>query len=484
MTVQVFRHTDQTLTPDTDRVVARLFMPSADVAHGHHALDLATRVMALPESEVLRLVGEVLGQFTRYHGNLRATLFEHAYPLIPRDAVLSEARQIILGAAFTAEYSLEGAALCNPSVVPHPDQSGLQPGELRVAVSLRAIGEGHFSALEFCSAVIGDTWRFVPRVDPPELGRVSSSSLPRRLFSALAREDDEADELTAAVLNLVPDHVSTSHVESVLDKLPPDLLLHPSAHSRAEVLRRAARSGYYVSFDPSTPLDRRVIMPAVDEESHGVEDARFTLFRDDEGSVQYRATYTAYDGHRIRVRMLSSADLASFQSLPLSGPGAHNKGMALFPRKIGGRFAALSRHDGARNGVSFSDDGLIWDEPTVIEEPGDATWTIRQLGNAGAPLETDDGWLVLTHGVGLMRVYSLGALLLDRDDPTRVLARLEEPWLTEHPDHGGYVPNVVFSCGGIIHNGRLFVPFGVGDKQLSVASLDVDELIGAMRREG
>lgn len=423
MSLEVVRHTDQALMPDLGRVVARLFMPSADPGHGDRTLDLTARVMALEESEVEQLVGQVLDKFTPRHGNLRSTLREHAIPLIPRGARLSDARQILLGAAFSAEYALEGAALCNPSVVPHPDQGGLEPGQLRVAVSLRAIGEGHFSAVEFGTAVVDDGWRFEPRQNPPVLGTVTLASLPRTLYAALAVDRKEPDELTAAVLNLLPDQVRPDHVEEILDSLPPDLLLHPSAHRRVEALRRVARTGYYVSFDPGSRLDQRVLMPAVEDESHGMEDARLTLFRDEEGTEQYRGTYTAFDGRFVSMRMLSSTDLSQFTSVRLAGPGAMNKGMALFPRMIRGRYAALSRHDGTTNGITFSADGLTWDHPTTIESPA-APWQIRQLGNAGSPLETPEGWLVLTHGVGFMRVYSLGALLLDLDDPTRVIGRL------------------------------------------------------------
>lgn len=481
MSLEVVRHADQTLTPDPTRVVVRLFMPSADPGHGDRTSDLTARVMALEEAEVEALVDQVLGQFIPYHGNLRSTLREHAFPLIPRGARLSDARQILLGAAFTAEHALEGATVCNPSVVAHPDQRGLEPGQLRVAVSLRAIGEGHFSAVEFVTAVVDDGWRFEPRQGAPVVGTVTRAPLPRALYEALAVDRKEPDVLTSAVLNLLPERVRPTHVEDILDRLPADLLLHPSTYRRAEVLRRVARSGYHVSFDPASRLDQRVLLPAVEDESRGMEDARFTLFRDEDGTAQYRGTYTAYDGRFVGVRMLSSADLSTFTSVPLGGPGATNKGMALFPRMIQGRYAALSRHDGTTNGITFSDDGLIWDHPTTIESPA-APWAIRKVGNAGSPLETPEGWLVLTHGVGFMRVYGLGALLLDLEDPTQVIGRLDRPWLLQ-ADHSGYVPNVVYSCGGIIRGERLFVPYGIDDNQVSVASLKVEDLLGAMTRE-
>jgi len=267
-------------------------------------------------------------------------------------------------------------------------------------------------------------------------------------------------------------------LETALDGVHPDLLLHPEAHLRVAELRRWARSGYTVSFEPTSKLHQRVLLPAAEDEAQGLEDARFIRFTHDDGRVDYRATYTAYDGVRIGNRLLISPDLQKFSSWPLSGPGARNKGMALFPRRVGGKLMALSRADGMTIGVTTAKHGYVWKEPVNIEGPT-SPWQILQVGNASPPLETSHGWLVVTHGVGLMRSYSLGAILLDLDDPTIVLAKLERPLLPPAV-HGGYVPNVVFSCGAIIQGGRLFIPYGVGDAQISVASLDVEDLIAEM----
>jgi predicted GH43/DUF377 family glycosyl hydrolase len=472
-------HPDQHLAPDLERVIGRLFLPSSEPPHVHRAQDLVRRVLALDDAQVAELLPTVLDGFSAHHPDLPSLLKANASVTAPVGVELSEERQLVLGAAFTCEYVLEGAALCNPSVMPHPDQSGLQPGELRVAVSLRAIGEGHVSALEFITAVVtAESWRFDSRTEVPVSGQVGSAALHTSLLAALASQGKELDELTKNILATLPDEVEGRDIETALDEIHPDLLLHPEAHLRVAELRRWARAAYTVTFDPGSRLHQRVLLPAAEDESQGVEDARFVRFTHDDGRVDYRATYTAYDGARIGNRLVTSPDLRTFTSTPLSGPGARNKGMALFPRKVGGKYLALSRADGMTIGVTTANHGFVWKDPVNIEGPT-SPWQILQVGNASPPLETPHGWLVVTHGVGLMRTYSLGAILLDLDDPTQVVAKLERPLLTPEV-HGGYVPNVVFSCGAIIQGGRLFIPYGIGDSQISVASLDVEELIADM----
>jgi predicted GH43/DUF377 family glycosyl hydrolase len=226
-------------------------------------------------------------------------------------------------------------------------------------------------------------------------------------------------------------------------------------------------------------LEQRVMMPSVAEESNGMEDARFTRFLDDNGTVEYRATYTAYDGHHIAPRVLTSPDLRVFRAHRLAGAAARNKGMAIFPRLVGGRYLALCRSDGESTSVASSTDGLLWTEPRLVQEPT-ATWETLQVGNCGPPIETPAGWLVLTHGVGAMRTYSMGAILLDLDDPTVLLGRLTAPLLEPEPDEqDGYVPNVVYSCGGIVHDGVLWIPYGIGDSRIGVAHVAIDDVLGA-----
>jgi predicted GH43/DUF377 family glycosyl hydrolase len=479
VSTSITHHPDQHLVPDLERVIGRLFLPSSEPPHVHRAQALVRRILDLDETEIETLLPTILGGFSAHHQDLPGLLRANAAVPAPPGLELSEARELVLGAAFTCEYVLEGAALCNPSVMPHPDQSGLAPGELRVAVSLRAIGEGHISALEFISAVVtADSWRFDARDNVAVGGHIGPAAIHRSLLAALVSRGKELDELTKNLLAALPEEVEGHHIEAALDDVHPDLLLHPEAHVKVAELRRWARAGYTVGFDPASTMQQRVLMPAAEDESQGIEDARFVQFTHDDGRVDYRATYTAYDGTRIGNRLLVSPDLRSFTSWPLSGPGARNKGMALFPRRVNGQLMALSRADGMTIGVTTAELGYLWSEPVNIEGPT-APWQILQVGNASPPIETPHGWLVVTHGVGVMRTYSLGAILLDLDDPRIVLAKLERP-LMPPVAHGGYVPNVVFSCGAIIQDGRLFIPYGIGDAKISVASMDVNDLIAEM----
>lgn len=481
MATILVQHPGQHLEPDLDRVIGRLFLPSIEPPHVHRAHELVNRVLDLDAGTVSLALAQVLAAFSGSSNDLPAILAANGAVVAPPEVDLDEDRLLLLGAAFTAEYAIEGAALCNPSVVPHPDQSGLAEGEQRLAVSLRGIGEGHRSTLEFVSAVVTEhTWTFGGRGPAPVTGSVTAAALHHELFSHLARAGHEPDDLTAAVLAALPHRVGSQEVEDVLADIHPDLLLDPGASHGVGVLRRWSRSGYTVTFAEDTALEQRILLPAADDESHGIEDARFTVVHDDDGSWSYRACYTAYDGHNVANRVLISPDLRVFQSYPLSGPGALNKGMALFPRRIRGRYRALTRADGTNVGVADSIDGYHWNEPALVETPRSA-WQVLKVGNGSPPLETSEGWLVVTHGVGFMRSYSLGAMLLDLDDPTRVIARLREPLLPPVA-HAGYVPNVVFTCGAIIHRDRLFVPYGVGDARIQVGSVPVADLLAAMAR--
>jgi predicted GH43/DUF377 family glycosyl hydrolase len=239
-------------------------------------------------------------------------------------------------------------------------------------------------------------------------------------------------------------------------------------------------SAYQVTFDDDVALEQRVIMPSAADESNGMEDARFTRFLDADGVVDYRATYTAYDGQQIAPRLLTSPDLRTFHARRLAGSAARNKGMALFPRLVNGRHLALCRADGESTALASSTDGFTWTAQQLVHVPA-ASWETVQVGNCGPPIETDRGWLVLTHGVGAMRTYSIGALLLDLDDPSIVVGRLEHPLLEPEPaEQDGYVPNVVYSCGGLVHDGLLWLPYGIGDARIGVAYVPVADVLAAL----
>ncbi len=479
---------DSGLTPDPARVIARLYLPGEAPPRGRsRTAGVVARVLALDETEVEHLAESLLMEFGPRHRNYRDLLTAHAAVVSPPvddddPAALSAARRLLIGAIFTAEYAVEAAALCNPSAVLHPDQSGLEPGQARVAVSLRAIGEGHISTVGFATAVVGPgpEWTFQPRARPSVTGTNSPARWRREQLAAVLADQEPVDVLTVGVLASLPDEFTDLDLESGLAAAPADLLARPGAQSTLELLRRLVTSAYEVTFPEQVELSQRVLFPATDEESNGMEDLRVVRFTGPDGAVAYRATYTAYDGRHIAPRMLTSPDLRTFHAHRLAGPAASNKGMALFPRLVGGRYLALCRSDGESTCLASSPDGLVWGEPERIQVP-EASWELLQIGNCGPPIETPAGWLVLTHGVGPMRTYSIGAILLDLENPTRVLGRLERPLLTPSPqEQDGYVPNVLYSCGGVVHEGRLWLPYGIGDSRIGIAWVSVAELLAAL----
>ena len=480
------RHVESSLAPDAGRVIANLFLPGEEPPQGRSRTGaVVARVLALPEQQVEDLVAGLLADFSPRHRGYREMLGQHAAMVGSHvgDALsMTAARTLLLGASFTAEYAVEGAALCNPSAVLHPDQGGLQPGQARVAVSLRGIGEGHISSIGFATAVVGpgEQWAFDARARPSVAGVGTEARWRREHLRAVLADQGVIADLAHHVLGRLPETFTGHDLRRVLEQEPPDLLGRPGAQATVDLLRRVVASAYEVTFADDVVLSQQVLMPSAAEESNGLEDARFVRFVADDGTVDYRATYTAYDGRHIAPRLLTSADLRNFTAHRLAGPAARNKGMALFPRTIGGRHFSLCRSDGESTSVASSPDGFVWGAPEQVQAPA-AAWEVLQVGNCGPPVETGRGWLVLTHGVGPMRSYAIGALLLDLDDPTRVAARLDEPLLRTAPDEQeGYVPNVVYSCGGLLHDGRLWLPYGIGDARIGVAWADLDGLLDAM----
>jgi predicted GH43/DUF377 family glycosyl hydrolase len=364
----------------------------------------------------------------------------------------------------------------------HPDQTQLKRGQARVAISLRGIGEGHISSISFCTAVVGpgEQFTFDERPLPVTTGNVTPARWRRAHLRAVLAESGTLDELRTAVLRLLPASFDAADLERALAEVHHDLLVRPGAMATVQLLRTLVASTYQVDFDDDVALAQRVLMPTAAEERNGMEDARFTRFVGDDGAVEYRATYTAYDGQRIAPRLLISQDLRSFSAHRLAGAAARNKGMALFPRLVGGRHLALCRSDGESTSLTSSSDGFVWTQPVVTQQPT-APWEQLQVGNCGPPIETDRGWLVFTHGVGAMRTYSIGAVLLDIDVPSIVLGRLAQPLLVPQDDgRDGYVPNVVYSCGAFLHDGRVWLPYGIDDARIGVAWTPLDDLLDAL----
>ena len=365
-----------------------------------------------------------------------------------------------------------------------PDQGGLEPGQRRGAVSLGHIGEGHISSIGFVTAVLGpaENIRIEDRGGPLMIGQRTGARHRRELLAAGLADEGLDNEACAYVLCALPERYDDEEFEDVLGHLPAELLSRPTTQDTLEVIRRIVAGDYAVTFPATVPLHQRVLWPATPAESNGMEDARFVQEVEPDGRIVYHATYTAYDGRQIGGRMLTTRDLRHFEVTALRGPAARNKGMALFPRPVNGRHLALCRSDGETLGLSQRDEQNRWQSavPLLVPHRG---WDLIQVGNCGSPVETEAGWLVLTHGVGPMRRYAIGAMLLDLEEPERVIADLPHGLLDpDDVEREGYVPNVVYSCGGMVHDGRLWLPYGASDVRVGFACVSLDRLLNAMVR--
>jgi len=476
------------LEPDPARVVARLFLPGQEFAgtEDPKRTGVAARVLGLSERAVDEALADVMGRFSSQNDDLEETLRHHGEVIADRvhaASSLTPNRMMLLGAAFTNEQSIEAAALCNPSMVAHPEQADAPDGGLRFIMSVRGIAEGHRSSIGFRTGSVDR--RGTVTVDPadprPVAGAVGRGPFNKSTFHAHLRELGQDGEGATSVLEELDEQFTADELDRELHRLRGRRGNSRAANHSADRLWQFSERSFSSRFADDVDVSRRVLLSATPAESHGVEDARFVRFTDDDGADPvYLATYTAYDGHVVAQQLLETLDFERFRSSPLLGPAAANKGLAIFPRRIGGRYVALSRHDRESNFVAFSDDLHWWGEPVRLDTPREV-WETVQVGNCGAPIETPAGWLVLTHGVGLMRTYSIGALLLDLDDPTRVVGRLDEPLIATTPDvRGGYVPNVVYSCGALLHDGTLVVPYGIADSSIGVATVLLDELLDAL----
>ncbi len=472
-----------TLVPDRARVLMRPFRPTTDEI----ARRVIGRVMALPEEEVSRLLEQVLGEFANRHEQVekifRARFEEVAFYLEP-GAQPSTERQKLIGAYFTHEYSPESAALFNPSIVPHPDQSGVPRGALRFILSLRATGEGHISSITFRTGVVSAQHRItltppVPFVAEPE--RVPNAAYDKGLFIHKLQEAGVQNDFCDRVIHQLHEDFTLKELRQVLlaSGLTTDTADATAARAARGILL-LAESNYEVNFAPDTRVSQRVLFPSAPSQSNGIEDARFVRFQNDDGNFTYYATYTAYDGKITLPQLLETPDFTHFKFSTLNGPAVQNKGMALFPRKINGQYVMLSRQDDENILLMFSDNIHFWQTPKVLLPPAQP-WEFIKIGNCGSPIETEAGWLVLSHGVGAMRKYCLGAFLLDLKDPSRVLGRLREPLLSPNEsEREGYVPNVVYTCGALLHGRELIIPYAMSDSATTFATVSLDELLGAM----
>ena len=469
---------------DTSRVITRLHLPS----EGHRIHKIIHRILGMPDTTAERVMAQILDDFSDRHEDIGHIFERHLNAVktyLPPGAVLSDVQKALIGAYFTMEYSIESAALFNPSIVPHPDQHHLKKGSLRFVMSLRATGEGHISSIVFRSGVLDQKNKF--HFDPISdfVGRPDLQLDPvykRHPFQYKLNEMDAGNEISAHILGQLPEDFTYNQLIEKIGILRTKPRFPEALQNRTfEVMCWLANSNYEVAFHPDHRISERVIFPVSQNESRGIEDARFVQFFGDGQESTYYATYTAYNGKTILPQLIETKDFIKFNILTLNGQAVQNKGMALFPRKIRGRYAMLSRQDGENNRIMFSDNIHFWQTSHILQEP-EFPWEFIQIGNCGSPLETNAGWIVLTHGVGPMRKYCIGAMLLDLETPTKVIARLDEPLLSPHEkEREGYVPNVVYSCGGMIHNEELVIPYAMSDINSGIATVAVKDLLGCMR---
>ena len=473
--------------PDCRRVVARYFMNGTE-----RTQKMLSHIMILNEKQVTDSLEHTLQEFARRHRNISHTFFKNCEKIkaliegmkINYDG-LSNERKMLIGSYCTMEYAIESAAFFNPSIVEDFDQSNLQNGEKRIIISFRATGEGHISSIVFRRGILDKNndlhiLKIGSNID--KAGITHKRLFNKERFISKLAEMHTSDKYCAQIMLELPDQFEYSVLKNLINKALNNQTIRQERRTALEEILWLADSFYDLQFKHDSDITERVIFPISDAESRGIEDARFVRFMDDDKSEKIIATYTAYNGHAILPKLIVTEDFYSFRVLPLHGAGAQNKNLAIFPRKINGKYAMLSRIDGVNNYLMYSDRPTQWNNPVMIQQPR-YPWEFTQLGNCGSPLWTEEGWLVITHGVGAMRRYCIGASLFDLDDPSKEIGRLKEPLLSPLEDEReGYVPNVVYSCGSIIHNNSLILPYAVSDYASTYAVVDLVELITALKR--
>ncbi|MFP4355937.1 MAG: glycoside hydrolase family 130 protein [Phycisphaerae bacterium] len=485
----VIRRPEQ-LSSDDKRVITRYL----DFGNPKRIRSILRRLMSLPETDLSGLLDQIRSSFKPRHRDLDAAFlrnFAEVAPQIRKKSELSENRKLVLGAYFTLEYSIESAALFNPSIVLHPDQSGLGPDQLRFLMSLRATGEGHVSSIVFRRGILHGDGRGEDHVifDPPPRYAYTAKPTPDRGLSKIAfcrklQEMGDCEDLVARVLIRLPDRFSPAQLIQAVNQVRKEPDTPSTFHAVADEMVWIAQANYELEFPEDVKPSETVIFPATAYERNGMEDLRLVRFLDEDGQVCYYGTYTAYDGRNLYVMLLETEDFHHFHVSTLSGKFARNKGMALFPRKVNGQYMMVGRHDGENLYLLRSNNLYVWNHSQKLQMPTEP-WELVQIGNCGSPLETQAGWLLLTHGVGPVREYAIAATLLDRDDPSKILGRLKRPLLVPNEEEReGYVPNVVYSCGAIIHGDNLVIPYAMSDSRTAFAIVDVDDLVKQLLASG
>jgi len=475
-----------TFLPDSSRVLARFFNNGEE-----RTKNLVQRVLSLDEPTLNQELQHTLRDFAGRHRNISRVFkghFENHKPFLEHlgmePSEFSEAQKLLIGSYATMEYSIESAAMFNPAMVEDFDQSFLAKGEKRVIISFRATGEGHLSSIVFRRGILNQNndlrmMKVRNHIDKAEI--IKKKSYNKNRFIQKLREMNISNEYSSAIMNDLPDQFEHYQLKNSVNRVLANGISNENRLALEEITW-LVDSYYDVEFSVDSDISERVLFPISSSERKGIEDARFVRFQEDDGSIKVYATYTAYDGHTILPKLLSTDNFNEFRVMPMHGYGAQNKNFALFPKKIKGKYAVLARVDGVNNYIMYSDRITLWNDPIKIQEPK-FPWEFTQIGNCGAPLWTEEGWLIITHGVGPMRRYCIGASLFDLEDPTKEIGRLSEPLLSPlEEEREGYVPNVVYSCGSMINNGSLILPYAVSDYSSSYATANLEELIFALKK--
>ena len=487
MQVSVIRK-NITFNPDPSRVIAR-FLFTDD----QRAISTIRFVLQMPEKDASFALNQTLRDYSMRHRNV-SKIFEKHFNrishLLPHlntypDAI-DYSKKILIGSYFTMEYSIESAAFFNPSVVEHPDQTEINPGSKRVVISFRATGEGHISSIVFRTGILDKSNKLT--LEPvgnmlEEAEHIRRHTYNKKLFAHKLDEMQEVQRIIppALILDKLKEEFTYGELYKCIEESRKAIHLASDKEYLFNQIIWLASSHYELQFSLDTNISERVIFPVSANEKNGIEDARFVKFMAEDNKIKYYATYTANDGTTILPKLLETEDFYHFKVMPLHGEIARNKGMALFPRKVNGKFAMLCRLDGFNNYIAFSDNITVWREARMLQQPK-YSWELIQIGNCGSPIETKDGWLVITHGVGPMREYVLGAALFDLENPEKEIGRSKTPLLIPNDEEReGYVPNVVYSCGSIVHNADLIIPYAMSDYSSTYATVNLRELLNELK---
>ena len=474
--------------PDATRVIARFLYIDDE-----RSINIIRSVLNMSENETSVALTQVLRDYSVRHRNISKTFerhfnkITHLFKRLNIDPKLLEfSQKIFIGSYFTMEYSIESAALFNPSIVEHPDQSETGPGEKRVIISFRATGEGHISSIVFRTGLLDKNNNLT--IEPigrmlEEAEHIRRHVYDKESFRSKLEEMHDFHALipSGLVLDKLYDKFTYGELRKCIEEARKTLHLAADKEILFDQIIWLASSHYELEFSLDTNISERVIFPVSANEQNGIEDARFVKFIDDDNKAIYYATYTAYNGITILPKLLDTSDFYHFRIMPVHGEIAQNKGMAMFPRKVNGKYAMLCRLDGFNNYIAFSDNITIWREAKLLQQPR-FPWELIQIGNCGSPIETDEGWLVITHGVGSMREYVIGASLFDLHNPEKEIGRLKSPLLmTNSEEREGYVPNVVYSCGAMVHNEDLIIPYAMSDYASTYATVNLRELLNTLK---